>query len=57
MTENLKEDFKNSSLTHILVVSGANIAFVMLIIDFLLKYFPIHRFIKYGIIFGFVIGY
>lgn len=57
MTENLKEDFKNSSLTHILVVSGANIAFVMLIIDFLLKYIPIHRFIKYGIIFGFVIGY
>lgn len=57
LTDELKDDFKNSSLTHILVVSGANIAFVMLIIGFFTKYLPIHRYAQYSLISGFVIAY
>lgn len=49
--------FKNSWLTHILVVSGSNIAFVILIIHFFLKYFPISRYLSYFIIWGFLFFY
>lgn len=43
MTSEIQDDFKNSSLTHILVVSGSNIAFLIIFIGFFLKFFPIGR--------------
>lgn len=57
MNSTMKAEFKNSSLTHILVVSGSNIAFVMMIIGFFVQFIPIHQYIKYSIVFGFVILY
>lgn len=54
MNQSLKSDFKNSGLTHILVVSGSNIAFVILILTLVLRYFPFNRYIYYGIIFVFL---
>lgn len=57
MTNDIKSEFKNSGLTHILVVSGSNIAFVILIFSFILQYFPIKEFLKYLIILFFLILY
>lgn len=57
MTQEIKSDFQNSSLTHILVVSGSNIAFLILFLEFFIKYFPIRKIGKYGIIFSFLILY
>lgn len=57
MTSDIKSEFKNSGLTHILVVSGSNIAFVILIFSFILQYFPIKEFLKYLIILFFLILY
>lgn len=57
MTSDIKSEFKNSGLTHILVVSGSNIAFVILIFSFILQYFPIKEFFKYLIIIFFLLLY
>ncbi len=54
MTSEIKDDFQNASLTHILVVSGSNIAFLILFLEFFIKYFPIKKFWKYCIIFSFL---
>lgn len=53
----MKKEFKWSSLTHILVVSWSNIAFVILIINFFLNFLPFHRYIKYSIIALFIASY
>lgn len=57
LTSKIQDEFKNASLTHILVVSGSNIAFLILFLEFFLKYFPIGRIGKYFIIFSFIITY
>lgn len=57
LTGDIKQDFKNSGLTHILVVSGSNIAFVILFLEFFLKYLPISRIIKYIIVLIFLGAY
>lgn len=54
MTSEMKWEFKNASLTHILVVSGSNITFIIMILGFFLKYIPIRRIMKYILIFGFL---
>lgn len=57
MDSKLKEDFKKSGLTHILVVSGSNIAFVILILTVILRYFPLSRYPRYMIIGTFLFSY
>lgn len=57
MTSDIQDEFKNASLTHILVVSGSNITFLILFIGFFLKFFNIKRWVKYSIIFGFILLY
>lgn len=52
-----KETFKASGLMHILVVSGSNIAFVMLCIWWILRYFPLHRWGEISIILTSVLLY
>ena len=54
MTSEMKGEFKNASLTHILVVSGSNITFIIMILSFFLKYLPIRRIPKYICIFSFL---
>ncbi|MBP9779746.1 ComEC/Rec2 family competence protein [Candidatus Gracilibacteria bacterium] len=53
----LKKDFLNSGMTHILVVSGSNIAFVILLIVFLLKYTGSNKWIRIGVVVLFVFLY
>lgn len=57
ISDDMETVFKNSGLTHILVVSGSNIAFVILMFAFVLKYFPIHRYLQYSIILCFLLLY
>lgn len=57
LTSNIKDEFKNASLTHILVVSGANIAFLIMILEFFIKYFPIKKIWQYAIIISFLLLY
>ena len=57
----LKKDIKNqfllSGTTHILVVSGSNIAFVLLIMSVLFRYIWVWKYIKIGTTILAVIGY
>lgn len=53
----LKKDFLNSWMTHILVVSGSNIAFVILLIVFLLKYTWSNKWIRIWVVILFVFLY
>lgn len=57
MTEEMKKDFQNASLTHILVVSGSNIAFLILFLEFFIKYIPLKKWGIYGIILSFLFLY
>ncbi|MDO8549026.1 MAG: DNA internalization-related competence protein ComEC/Rec2 [Ignavibacteria bacterium] len=50
LDDNVREAFSKSGLSHIMAVSGANIAFLMLPLLFLFKKLPIDRRIVYGII-------
>jgi predicted membrane metal-binding protein len=52
-----KSAFTQAGIIHILVVSGSNIAFVILIISKLLSYIPIRSMIKHMIIVSFVLLY
>lgn len=52
-----KNIFKASGLMHILVVSGSNIAFVILFLSWLLRYIPLPWKMRQGIIIGFVCLY
>ncbi len=39
----LKKAFIESGTSHILVVSGANIAFLIILVSFFMKYLPLSR--------------
>lgn len=43
LTSDVKEAFTLSGITHILVVSGSNIAFLIVFLNFFLKYLPVGR--------------
>lgn len=57
LSSDTKADFIGSGLTHILVVSGSNIAFLILLITFFLKYIPFSGWIKMSIILIFLLFY
>lgn len=57
LTENIKKDFIQSGITHILVVSGSNIALVIILALSILRYFPIPQWMKIFSIVSFVILY
>ena len=46
LTQEVKWAFLASGTSHILVVSGSNIAFLIIILTFFLKYIPIHKAIR-----------
>jgi ComEC/Rec2-related protein len=52
-----KKSFTNAGITHILVVSGSNIAFVIVILTSILRYIPIGRIIRTLVVVVFVLGY
>lgn len=57
LTTETKKSFTNAGITHILVVSGSNIAFVIIILSGILRYIPIRRVIQSSIVILFVILY
>jgi competence protein ComEC len=57
LTKPLKDAFLQSGITHILVVSGSNIAFLIFFMTFFMKYLPIHRYIRMIVISGVIIFY
>lgn len=57
LTSETKKQFTNAGITHILVVSGSNIAFVIIIITGLLKYLPISGVIRTIAVVVFVLMY
>ena len=63
LPKDVAKNFLGSGLTHILVVSGSNIAFLILLIGFLLRYFPKKNVIHIGItgsillIYGSLVGW
>lgn len=57
LSSNIKQHFTNSGITHILVVSGSNIAFLIVILTAILRYIPIHKHIKITTIVSIIIGY
>jgi ComEC/Rec2-related protein len=57
LTTDTKKSFTNAGITHILVVSGSNIAFVIVLLTSILRYLPIQRAVRISIIVSFVIGY
>ncbi len=57
LSSETKKSFTNAGITHILVVSGSNIAFVIVILTSILRYFPIGRIIRTLVVVGFVLGY
>lgn len=46
LSSETKNDFISSGISHILVVSGSNIAFLILFLSFFLKYLPITKYIR-----------
>lgn len=57
MGKNIQESFRKSWISHILVVSWSNITFLIVLISGLLKYLPIGKSIRIGIIMIFVLLY
>lgn len=57
LTTETKKAFTNAGITHILVVSGSNIAFVIIILTGILRYIPIRRLMRTSIIIFFVLFY
>lgn len=57
LSQEVKDNFIKSGISHILVVSGSNIAFLILLITFFLKYFPVYRWIRMGLIIGMLVFY
>lgn len=43
LSTEIKKSFTNAGITHILVVSGSNIAFVIIILTSLLRYIPLKK--------------
>ncbi len=57
LSESVKESFLQSGITHILVVSGSNIAFVILFLSFFLKFISHHSWVWRIIILSGIIFY
>jgi competence protein ComEC len=57
LSSEVKKSFTNAGITHILVVSGSNIAFVIVLLTGILRYTPIERKWRITIITIFVILY
>lgn len=57
LDQDTKNIFRDSWLTHILVVSGSNIAFVLIILSFIFRYIPLYDPIKWTIIILFLLIY
>lgn len=57
LSSETKKYFTNAGITHILVVSGSNIAFVIIILTGMLRYIPIWRWLRMGVVVIFVIIY
>lgn len=57
MEKDIKKSFTESGISHILVVSGANIAFLILFMTFFMKYLPIGKYIRIVIIGGIILFY
>lgn len=53
----IKDSFTQSGISHILIVSGSNIAFLIMFILFFLKYIRIGRFWRMGLIGGVILFY
>ena len=46
LSSETKKAFTNAGITHILVVSGSNIAFVIVILTGILRYIPMLRWLR-----------
>ena len=57
LTQEVRAAFLASGTSHILVVSGSNIAFLIIILTFFLKYIPLHRGIRSLVIVGCILFY
>lgn len=57
MSKDIQESFRISWISHILVVSGSNITFLIVLLSGILRYFPIGKWIRIGGIFVFVLLY
>lgn len=57
LSTDVKNDFIKSGISHILVVSGSNIAFLILLLTFFLKYIPIHKLIRISIVIIIILMY
>ncbi|MBC7498265.1 ComEC/Rec2 family competence protein [Candidatus Gracilibacteria bacterium] len=57
LSSEMKKSFTSAGITHILVVSGSNIAFVIVILTGILKYIPILRGLRISIVIIFVLIY
>ncbi len=57
LDQGTKNTFRDSGLTHILVVSGSNIALVLIILSWIFRYIPIPDIIKWAIIIFFLLVY
>jgi competence protein ComEC len=57
MSQDIQESFRTSGISHILVVSGSNITFLIVLISGILKYLPIRRRYRISIIVAFVLLY
>lgn len=57
LSSEVKKSFTNAGITHILVVSGSNIAFVIVLLTGILRYTPIRRIWRISIITVFVLLY
>jgi ComEC/Rec2-related protein len=53
----IKDSFRISGISHILVVSGSNITFLIVFIGGLIRYFPLHKNMRIALIFVFVLIY
>lgn len=57
LSSETKKYFTNAGITHILVVSGSNIAFVIVILTGILRYIPIGRWTRASVVILFVLLY
>lgn len=55
--KSLKDDFLGSGMTHILVVSGSNIAFIIVMLVAILRYIPIKRYVQMSMVVIFLLAY
>lgn len=57
MGKSIQKDFQISGISHILVVSGSNITFLIVFLSGVLRYFPLRRWLRTGLIIWFVLAY